>query len=142
MKFLGIDYGQKRTGIAVTDEGGRMAFARTALTMAGRERFWAELLALLREEAPAALVVGLPVRQDGSDSLTTRQVRNFVAGLKRRVELPVYLMPEQYSSFEAEGLLREAGKTGRAAQAGLDAAAAARILESFLNCDAARRVRA
>ena len=142
MKYLCIDYGQKRTGIALSDEGGRMAFARTVLTMAGKERFWEELLTLIASEKPAALVVGLPLRNDGSDSLTTRQTRNFAASLKRRVTLPVYFMEESYSSFAAESLLREAGKTGRKARETLDAAAAASILESFLTLDETLRVHA
>ncbi|MDL2271989.1 Holliday junction resolvase RuvX [Desulfovibrio sp. OttesenSCG-928-I05] len=142
MKLLGIDYGTKRTGIAVTDSGGQMAFPRAVVVMETKQRFWEELLATFEAESPEALVVGLPLRSDGSDSLTTRQVRNFVESLKRRTALPVYLMQESYSSLEAEAMLREAGKKGKKAKAGLDAAAAARILESFLNLDEAKRIRA
>lgn len=142
MKLLGIDYGIKRTGIAATDSGGQMAFPRAVVVMETKQRFWEDLLAIVATEAPAALVVGLPLRSDGSDSLTTRQVRNFVESLQRRISLPVYLMPESYSSLEAETMLREAGKKGKQIKTGLDAAAAARILESFLNLDETKRIRA
>lgn len=132
MKYLGIDYGQKRTGIALTDAGGRMAFPFRVLAMRGKDIFFAELLALAREEGAEAFVVGLPLRSDGTDSETTRQARNMAARLKRRTDLPVYFMPETLSSFEAEDRLRRAGKSGASLRDKLDAAAAAAILESFL----------
>lgn len=136
MKYLAIDFGLQRTGIAVTDEGGRMAFPRTTVTpgkSGTRAAFFEALLDVLQREAPAALVVGLPLTGDGTDSLTTRQVRNFVKSLKRRTDLPVYWMNETLSSQAAESDLHEAGLFGRKASAVLDQQAAVHILESFLN---------
>ena len=132
MKYLAVDYGQKRTGIAVSDAGGRMAFPRPAILMRGKDAFFSDLLAMVEAEQAGALVVGLPIRQNGEDSETTRQVRNMVARLKRRTTLPVFFMPEALSSYDAETRLREAGKSGRKMQVKLDSAAAAAILESFL----------
>lgn len=132
MKYLGIDYGQRRTGIAATDPGGRMAFPRRTITMSTRDAFFAELLGIIDVEAPGALVVGLPLLPGGDETLTTRQVRNFVERLKRRSALPVYFMPEELSSFEAEDDLRDAGLRGRRLEAAVDQQAAVRILESFL----------
>lgn len=132
MKYLGIDYGQKRTGIAVTDPAGGMAFPRRTLLMRGKDLFFAELLELAGEEKAEAFVVGLPLRQDGSDSETTRQVRNMVARLRRRTELPVYLVPETLSSWDAETRLRAAGKRGNDLREALDQAAAVAILETFI----------
>lgn len=141
MKYLAIDYGLKRTGIAVSDQSGRMAFPRTVISMRGKDAFFAELLALAEEEKAEAFVVGLPLRGDGTDSETTRMVRNMAARLARRTPLPVYLMPEGLSSWDAEERLREAGKNGKKRTATLDQAAAAAILESFLALPDARRVR-
>lgn len=132
MKYLGVDYGQKRTGIAATDPEGGMAFPRRTLLMRGKDLFFAELLELAREEQAGAFVVGLPLRQDGSDSETTRQVRNMAARLQRRTDLPVYLVPEILSSWDAETRLREAGKSGKALREKLDQAAAVAILETFI----------
>lgn len=132
MKYLGIDYGQKRTGIAVTDPAGGMAFPRRTLLMRGKDLFFAELLELAGEEKAEAFVVGLPLRQDGSDSETTRQVRNMVARLRRRTDLPVFLVPEALSSWDAEARLREAGKGGKDLREKLDQAAAVAILETFI----------
>ncbi len=141
MKFMAIDYGLKRTGVAVTDAGGRMAFPRTTVHLTTRERFFAELMACVAAEAPDAIVVGLPLCLDGSESLTTRQVRHFVERLKRRTDLPVYWMNEQLSSYEAENDLRAAG-AGRKLRAVVDQQAACRILESFLALPEIQRSRA
>lgn len=132
MKYLSIDYGQKRTGLAVSDPEGAFVFPRCTLHKTTRERFFAELLAVIEAEAPDALVVGLPVNLQGDDTLTTVQTRNMVNSLKRRVALPVFWMPEILSSHEAEADLHEAGLRGAARKAVLDQQAAVRILESFL----------
>ncbi len=139
MKYLAVDYGHKRTGIAVSDAGGRMAFARRTLVMSTRERFWNEFLETLAAEEPQAIVVGLPRTADGTKTLVVRQVRNFLASLRRRTDLPIFVMEETLSSFEAENLLSGRGEKSSASRAGLDAVAAARILESFLNLPETRR---
>lgn len=138
MKYLAIDYGEKRTGIAVTDSGGTMAFPRTTVHKTTNDAFWKEMLHILAEEEPQAVVVGMPRTRDGRDTLTIRQVRNFIDSLKRRCPLPVYIMDETLSSFEAEEKLRET----RSGKTGLDSAAAAGILASFLELPEERRVRA
>ncbi|MCC8193407.1 MAG: Holliday junction resolvase RuvX [Deltaproteobacteria bacterium] len=135
MKYLAVDFGEKRTGIAVSDSGGSMAFARTTIHKVTKEKFWNDLLRVVEEEAPGAIVVGIPRTADGGDTLTVRRIRNFIASLQRRCDLPVYMMEETLSSYDAETRLREAGKN----RCGLDAAAAAGILESFLNLPEDRR---
>ena len=136
MKYLAIDYGEKRTGIAVSDSGGSMAFARTTIHKVTREKFWNDLLRILNDEAAEAVVVGMPKTADGEATPIIRQIRNFIISLQRRCTLPVYIMEETLSSFEAEARLREAGKN----KSGLDGAAAAGILESFLNLPEDKRI--
>ena len=138
MKYLAIDFGEKRTGIAVSDTGGSMAFARTTLRKTTKDAFWRDLLGLIEVEAAEALVVGMPRTADGNDTMIIRQIRNFIVSLKRRCDLPVYVMEETLSSFDAELKLREAKKN----RAGLDGAAAAGILESFLNLPVENRTTA
>ena len=111
MKYLAIDYGQKRTGIAVSDTGGSMAFPRKTILMRTRAAFFEELLALIEAEATDAIVIGLPINLDGEESLTTRQVRNFSKSLARRTTLPLFWMEEALSSYEAERDLRDAGRS-------------------------------
>ena len=126
MKYLAIDYGQKRTGIAVSDTGGSMAFPRKTILMRTRAAFFEELLALIEAEATDANL-------DGEESLTTRQVRNFSKSLARRTTLPLFWMEEALSSYEAERDLRDAGRSAAQGRAVLDQQAAVRILQSFLD---------
>lgn len=139
MKYLAIDYGQKRTGIAVSDSDGSMAFPRTTIQMRTRDAFFEELLRLIEAEAADAVVIGLPINLDGEDSLTTRQARNFVKSLARRTALPLFWMEEALSSYEAGRDLREAGRSAARGRAVLDQQAAVRILQSFLDQPEDRR---
>ena len=131
MKWVGIDYGLARTGLAATDPEGIMAYPLTTIRLAdyaNRKEFLAALAGRILGERPDAVVMGLPLLTDGTESMTTRQVRNVTERLKRRVPLPFYFMSEP-----AERVLREAGRTGRRCKAVLDQQAAVRILESFLS---------
>lgn len=132
MKWLCIDYGLQRTGIAVSDMDGHMAFPRVTLQKSTREKFFADLLDIISSEGAQGIVVGLPVDLNGTETLITRQVRNMVGALKRRMEVPVYFMNEILSSAEAEQDLRTSGLRGNKLKAVLDQQAAVRILESFL----------
>ena len=132
MKYLALDYGLKRVGVAVSDPEGRMAFPRCTLARDPRDGFFSELLALLERERPDAVVLGLPLHVDGTECLTTRQVRNFAASLKRRMALPLYWIDEALTSRQAESDLREAGLSARAIKQVVDQQAAVRILETFL----------
>ena len=135
MRYAGIDYGLARTGLAVSDPEGRVAFPLATFRLAdyaGRSALLDALAGRIREEGAGAVVMGLPLLLDGGESLTTRQVRNVTERLKRRLELPVYFMPELLSSEEAAQDLREAGLSREKARAVLDRQAAARILASFL----------
>ncbi|WP_337810110.1 Holliday junction resolvase RuvX [Desulfovibrio sp.] len=136
MKWVGIDYGLARTGLAATDPEGIMAYPLTTIRLAdyaNRKEFLAALAGRILEERPDAVVMGLPLLTDGTESMTTRQVRNVTERLKRRVPLPFYFMSELLSSEAAEHELREVGRTGRRCKAVLDQQAAVRILESFLS---------
>ena len=135
LKYLCIDYGQVRTGIAVTDGGGHMAFPRCTIhcpPQSPRADFFAKLLDCIAQEKPDALVIGLPLYEDGTESLTTRQVRNFATRLQRRSKLPIYLMPEALSSVEASYDLWESNLRSKKHKDVLDQQAAVRILQSFL----------
>lgn len=132
MKYLALDYGLKRVGVAVSDPEGRMAFPRCTLARDTRDGFFSELLALLERERPDAVVLGLPLHVDGTECLTTRQVRNFAASLKRRMALPLYWIDEALTSRQAESDLREAGLSAWAIKQVVDQQAAVRILETFL----------
>ena len=131
-----MDYGLARTGLAVSDPDGRMAFPLATVRLQDypdRKLFLAALAEKIIETGAEAVVVGLPLTQDGEESLTTRQVRNVTQRLKRRVPLPFYYLVEELSSEEAWADLREAGLKMRKRKAVLDQQAAVRILSSFLS---------
>lgn len=139
---MGVDYGLARTGLAVSDPEGRLAFPLTTLRLeehANRKEFLAALAAAITAEGAGAVVMGLPLLDDGTDSLTTRQVRNVTGRLKRRLDLPFFYMPELLSSEEAWADLREAGLRADRRKAVLDQQAAVRILGSFLALPPERR---
>lgn len=139
---MGVDYGLARTGLAVSDPEGRLVFPLLTLRLeehANRKDFLAALAARIAAEGAGAVVMGLPVLDDGTDSLTTRQVRNITGRLKRRLNLPFFYMPELLSSEEAWADLREAGLKARKRKAILDQQAAVRILASFLALPPAQR---
>ena len=132
MKWVGIDYGLARTGLAATDPEGIMAYPLTTIRLAdyaNRKEFLAALAGRILEERPDAVVMGLPLLTDGTESMTTRQVRNVTERLKRRVPLPFYFMSELLSSEAAERELRggphgpplqgRAGPAGRRAHPGV-----------------------
>lgn len=137
MKLVGIDYGLVRTGLAATDPDGVLAYPLTTLDLnafPSRKALLEALAGIIRQERPGAVVVGLPLMPDGTESLTTRQVRNFASRLVHRTDCPVLFMEELLSSEEAAWDLAEAGVRDRKRRkAVLDQQAAVRILESYLH---------
>lgn len=132
--ILAFDFGQRRIGVAVGQ--GITGSASAVGTIANGERGpdWAALEALLADWRPDRLVVGLPLRVDGSESRLTRTVRDFCAALGR-FGLPVETVDERYSSLEAEQRLKSArrdGRRGRVTREAVDATAAALIAERWL----------
>ena len=135
MKYVGIDYGLIRTGLAVSDPEGRLAFPLETLSLRNfpnRKALLTSLAARIAEVGAEAVVMGLPLYDDGNESTTTRQVRNITERIRRRIALPIYYMPELLSSAEALHDLRQAGVMAKKCRAVLDQQAAVRILASFL----------
>ncbi|MBU1001261.1 MAG: Holliday junction resolvase RuvX [Proteobacteria bacterium] len=133
MRILGIDFGLKRVGLALTDPMETMAFPHRTLVRSTRDALFSELLTIIEAEAVEEIVVGLPLNLDGSDSMTTRQARNFAQSLGRRTPLPLHLVDERLSSVAAEEELIAAGmKKYNKRKAVLDQQSAVRILETWL----------
>lgn len=135
MKCLAIDFGEKRVGLALSDPGCRLAFPHKTIYKTTRDKLFAEIAQVMEEQAVQAVILGLPEgpqAADGAPALIVRQVRNFAARLRRRTQLPIYLVDEYYTSREAEERLHAAGLHGRRLREVLDQHAAARILEAFI----------
>ncbi len=131
MKYLGIDFGIKRVGLAVSSNDGIHAFPLCTYERTTRDALFAFILETAEKENIQAFVIGLPLSMSGEDTLTTSQVRNFTQSLQRRTELPIYLIDETLSSFEAEDYISHVKPKNR--KKILDQAAAMQILSSFLS---------
>jgi putative holliday junction resolvase len=140
MRFLGADFGQRRVGLAVSDATGTLARPwRTMTAGATPEASAGVLVDLIAAEGHEALsdlggiVVGLPRRLNGEDTSQSAPAREFARVLGARTGLPVYLQDERLSSYEAETRLAEREPDWRLRKAKLDAAAAAVILQDYLD---------
>lgn len=131
-KFIAIDYGVKRVGLAICNTETQFVFPLCTLDRSVKKTFFENFSAILEEQKPTALVLGLPFHEDGSPCITTSQVKNFAASLARRYPLPVYFMEELLSSFEAEQEMKSFGVSAKKIKEKVDQEAAVRILESFL----------
>jgi putative Holliday junction resolvase len=138
MRVLGIDVGARRIGLAISDVTQTLARPLTTLSVHGRhdalrqvatevERLGAE------EDGLAAVVVGLPSKLDGTPSDETSRVAAFVNALAARTRLPVVSVDERLTSREAESRLALGEPDWRRRKARLDAAAAAVILQEYLD---------
>jgi putative Holliday junction resolvase len=132
MRLLGIDYGTKRVGLALSDSLGLLAHPYATLTRTTRERLFAELSAIIAKEKVQAVVIGLPLGLDGQETEAAKQVRNFAASLARRVNVPIHFENEALSSKAAQDQLRQVRLRGKKQLAALDQQAAVIILSDYL----------
>jgi putative Holliday junction resolvase len=130
MRYLAIDFGLKRTGLAICDEGESIACPLKVLTES--KGFVESIVRIAGEQQAEAFVIGLPYNMDDSEGPQAKIVREFAEALGRQMDLPIHFQDERLSSFDAEGKL--AGMYTRKKKKGrLDAVAAASILQSFLD---------
>lgn len=138
-RVAGLDVGNRRIGVAVSDVTGTLARPLGVLQTSGLEgdavdRAVTELARLAAEEdGLASLVVGLPRRLDGSPNDMTPRVQAFAAAVGARIAVPVILQDERLTSREAESRLALREKDWRVRKKQIDAAAAAIILQDYLD---------
>lgn len=140
-RVLGIDYGERRIGVAVSDPTALLAQPLPTLARRrGKRPPFSTLEALLREYGIEHIVIGLPLLPSGEESDWTREVRTFGENLARRSDTPVSYIDERFTSQAAERAVRALGlpRHERERKERVDAAAAVLILQAFL--DARRRV--
>jgi putative Holliday junction resolvase len=137
MRVLGIDVGDRRIGLAISDVSRTLARPLVTLVVKGEDggvdQVAAEIARLGKEDdGLTAIVVGLPVRLDGSPNDQTTRVTAFIGALKTRTTLPIVTADERLTSREAESLLAHRTRDWRQRKTRLDAAAAAVILQDYL----------
>lgn len=136
MRYLAIDYGMKRTGLAVCDAG--ETIASPLAVVQGRKDLIQRIQRVVASEGVEAIVLGLPLNMDGTEGSQARLVQAFGKELGRQLGIPIHFQDERLSSFEAEQRLQEMDLSRAKKKERLDALAAADILQNFLDQKAGR----
>ncbi len=130
-RILGIDHGDVRIGIAMSDE---TAFLASPLTTVRNGKGAAdEIAALVREHGVETIVIGLPLNMDGSFGPATEKVRRFSAKLAKKTDVPILESDERLTTVTAHHHLREAGLDGKKRKSVIDMASAQIILQDWLD---------
>lgn len=132
MRILGIDYGDARVGVAVTDIMGFMANGVKTIKNKGTKKLLEELASVIKEYNPEKIVVGLPKNMDGSEGFRVEATQEFVKNLKTIYTGEIILQDERLTSMEAKRYLSETNTFGKKRKEVLDTVAAVLILEQYL----------
>jgi len=132
MRVLGVDFGERRIGLAISDEEGRLAVPHSVLERRDDRSAAQAIAAIARREGVGELVVGEPRRLDGTAGEAAARARRFAARLAEQAGIPCRLVDEALTTDEARRRLREAGGSGRRRPERLDALAAQVLLEEYL----------
>lgn len=133
MKMMGIDLGQARTGVCVSDLSGFLAGRSVTVAEHGRERLLDAIQKLIDEERPGRIVVGLPLNMNGTEGPKAQECRAFAKELQEKCGVETVLWDERGSSVTANRILSDAGKKRGKQRARVDAVAAQVILQSYLD---------
>ena len=134
--YMGIDYGERRTGVAVSDASGLIASGRCCITGSGAKDTARQIVELAEAIQPKAIIVGYPVAADGGAGERCRAVDEFIAQLKELTSIPLEKQDERHSSAEARETVHAHGKkvTRKRREAGtVDMISAAIILQRWLD---------
>jgi putative Holliday junction resolvase len=135
MRVMALDYGTRAIGVAISDE---LKLTVRPLTTLRRERqsrasLGERIAALVAEQEVETLVVGLPLRMDGTVGDAAERVMRFIRELQSKLQIPVVPYNERLTSREADEILRERGADARERRARSDEIAAAIILQDYLS---------
>ncbi|AWI09369.1 putative Holliday junction resolvase [Ereboglobus sp. PH5-5] len=131
MRAIGIDYGERRIGLSYGDEIG-VATPLPALTDADAEKRWAALGSVIRQRRITDIVLGWPLNMDDSEGFKAKEVEKFARRLESEFQLPVHLVDERLTSYEAESSIPKAQRRDVRASGLIDSRAATIILQDFL----------
>ncbi len=132
MRCLGIDYGTRRIGLSYGDEIG-VATPLPAITDATAEKRWAALVAMVKHRKATDLVLGYPLNMDDSAGPKAKEMEALAQRLRTEFGLPVHLVDERLTSYEAESTIEKAKRRGVRASGLIDSRAATIILQDFLD---------
>ena len=131
MRCLGIDYGARRVGLSYGDELG-VATPLPALLDAEPAKRWAALLAVIKARRITDVVIGHPLNMDDTVGFKAKEVDAFAARLREETKLPVHLVDERLTSYEAESTIAKSKRRDVRASGIIDSRAATIILQDYL----------
>jgi|TARA_B110000908_G_C10207575_1_gene428480 putative Holliday junction resolvase len=129
---LGIDHGEARIGLAITDPVGIMAHPLETIQVKTTDPI-ERIIALVSTRQVKQLVLGLPLRMDGSEGTAAEKIRAFGRELAEKIDLPLYYMDESLTTVAAAEKLHQAGKNAKKQKSIIDQAAAVEILTNWLD---------
>ncbi|HET7602732.1 MAG TPA: Holliday junction resolvase RuvX [Gemmatimonadales bacterium] len=133
-RLLALDWGEVRIGVAVSDETQLIASPRATLTRRAGKRFpMPSFLALIEQEQPVGLVVGLPLTAEGAEGPAAASAREMGTLAAGRSGLPLEFVDERFTTARVLGTIREMGGSTRGRKAEVDAHAAAVLLQGYLD---------
>ncbi|MCI8539771.1 MAG: Holliday junction resolvase RuvX [Oscillospiraceae bacterium] len=138
MRIMAIDYGDARTGVAVSDASGILTGYTTVIQSRRPETVAEEIAALVPAHGVEVLVMGFPRNMDGTESLRADLYRSFAALLEERTGLKPVLWDERRTTIEAHAILSASGKRTKRHKKNVDAVAASLILDGYLRFLAGR----
>ena len=131
-RWLSLDVGEKRVGVALCDETHTLARPLLTLKRASKKEDFAKLAALCHEQQIEKIIVGLPKTLRNEEGPQARRVRRYAAELQAALSLPIDFWDERFSSVDAQERLAASSRKARA-KGDIDSAAAAIILQEYLN---------
>lgn len=139
-RYLGIDFGQKRVGVAISDEEHIISFPLGVVPNSGPRPVVAEISRLVKERAVSRIIVGLPLNLDGSRGAAAQGVEKFAGQLKEQLNVPVELWDERLTSKAAERAMIAGGLSRARRKQSIDQATAQIILQSYLDAHGNQKV--
>ncbi len=136
MRYMGIDYGDARVGIALSDPLGMLAQRYTTLENTGGKKLFEQLAQLVREKEVGHIVIGMPKNMDGSEGFRAEATYAFAERLKTVTDVTISFWDERLTTVAAHGYLSEVNVRGKKRKAAVDAVSAELILEGFMQSKA------
>jgi len=130
---MGIDYGRRRIGVAVSDDNGTIARGVGVVDRKTHPNGADELTRIISEEKPAALIFGLPLGRDDEETAMSKEARGFASAIERRTTLPIHFVDESFTSKKAAELAMYRKKKARRDKSLSDRIAACLILQEYID---------
>lgn len=132
-RLLGIDFGNKRIGLALSDPSGTIATGY--MTIQNDETTYSRISEIVNEKEVGSIVIGLPITLKGGESQKTKEVRNFSSDLQKKVDVPVLFQDERFTTKNAMATMISMNTTQkqRRQKGKIDEIAAAIILQAYLD---------